>query len=939
MTVKLRPFQAVLEQEVYAAWADGAVDVLAVAATGSGKTVLFSDVMRKEAGPSVAIAHRQELVAQISLALARNGVRHKVIGPPAVARVCGQLHREEIGYSMVDPNSRTAVAGVDTLIRMNPKDAWFAQVRLVVHDECFPAGTPIRTPEGDRRIEAIRPGDTVSAFNEETGLIEPRRVVRLFKNLMPKRMMRVSVAHHVLKCTLGHPFYTRRGWVEAGRLTPDDEVLLHGYLQPLRSPDYPNERSSTLPLPQKRLNLLQPNLRVRVPDDTRRETDAAGSRPHSPSDTLHNVWATCGLEQASLETVGENRAGVLRGNLCERILPGRVLGGYGKNEPCSRFCADENEQPDGKPGYPCPNGRNAQSDRARSDGSGREWARGHGSGKTLGSHIVADRRGLSTAVCDQDGRSYGVEPGEGVQTGQRLLAAEIGDRSGRLQPSGATQGFGRQKGRVLTWARLGSLEVYERPDIQRAGSRAGSGYVYNIEVEGLHTYIANSVVVHNCHHVLRGNKWGRARTMFPAARGLHVTATPGRLDCKGLGRHADGFIDRMITAPSMRDLINMGYLTDYRIVCAESDVDVSSVTVGSSGEFVQAKLREAVHRSKSLVGDVVAEYKARAMGKLGITFAVDVESATEVARAFRDAGVPAQVVTSDTPDALRADILRKFRRRELLQLVNVDLFGEGFDLPAIEVVSMARHTASFILFAQMFGRMLRLMVSPELSAQWGDFTDAERRAHIAASGKPRGLLIDHVGNLVRHGGPPDKPRAWSLDRGERRAHGVTDAIPYRVCANPMCAAPYERVLSKCPHCGTPKPDPAGRATPEQVDGNLFELSDEAAAAMRGEQARIDGAPVLPWGAAPAVQGAVKKRHWERQQAQGRLRTLLGWWTGLQDAMGYMDPAEQMRRFWFSYGVDVGTACTLGATEADTLAGRISETLTAAGVTIEGEKAA
>ena len=94
----------------------------------------------------------------------------------------------------------------------------------------------------------------------------------------------------------------------------------------------------------------------------------------------------------------------------------------------------------------------------------------------------------------------------------------------------------------------------------------------------------------------------------------------------------------------------------------------------------------------SVVGDVVEHYKRLAMGKLGVTFASDVETATDIASRFRAEGVPAEVVSGKTPDHLRASILRRFKNREILQLVNVDLFGEGFDLPAIEVVSMARPT-------------------------------------------------------------------------------------------------------------------------------------------------------------------------------------------------------------------------------------------------------
>jgi superfamily II DNA or RNA helicase len=223
------------------------------------------------------------------------------------------------------------------------------------------------------------------------------------------------------------------------------------------------------------------------------------------------------------------------------------------------------------------------------------------------------------------------------------------------------------------------------------------------------------------HHVLAENKWGKACALFPNAYGLGVTATPTRADGKGLGAHAEGLMQELIVGPTMRELINRGYLTEYRVFAPPSDIDLSAVPVTDSGDYSPVKLRGARRRSH-ITGDVVQHYLRIAPGKLGVTFDTDIESATETAQAYRDAGVPAEVVTSKTPDHVRSSILRRFERREILELVNVDLFGEGFDLPAIEVVSMARPTQSYSLYCQQFGRALRPL-----------------------EGKTHAIIIDHVG--------------------------------------------------------------------------------------------------------------------------------------------------------------------------------------------------
>lgn len=412
-------------------------------------------------------------------------------------------------------------------------------------------------------------------------------------------------------------------------------------------------------------------------------------------------------------------------------------------------------------------------------------------------------------------------------------------------------------------------------------------------------------VIDEGHHVLRENKWGKVAAMFPNALGLFPTATPARADGKGLGRHADGLADELVLAPSMRDIINLGYLTDYRIFAPPSDLDMTGVAISqATGDFNKDQVRKAVHKSH-IVGDIVSHYVKIAKGKLGVTFSVDVEEATRQAAEFRAAGVRAEVVSAKTPDHLRMQILRRFKNREIDQLVNVDLFGEGFDLPAIEVVSFGRPTASFPLYVQQFGRALRIL-----------------------EGKDHAIIIDHVNNVVRHG-LPDKVVEWSLDRRGKRSSGKSDAIPIRICANPSCVAAYERTHRCCPYCGH-YPEPALRSSPEYVDGDLLELDPATLAKMRGEIARIDANPVIPYGAAPEVAGAIRKRHWERQGAQATLRNAIAWWAGLQDSLGNSE-SESYRRFYFKFGVDVAGAQTLGAREAGELTERINLELSKNGI--------
>lgn len=399
------------------------------------------------------------------------------------------------------------------------------------------------------------------------------------------------------------------------------------------------------------------------------------------------------------------------------------------------------------------------------------------------------------------------------------------------------------------------------------------------------------------HHPLKENKWGKVSEFFLNALGIYPTATPIRADGKGLGRHADGIIDSIITGPPMRILIEDGYLTDYLIYAPPTNIDLSQVNTGATGDYNQHKLREVVHES-CIVGDVVSHYLKIAKGKLGVTFAVDVEHAREISEKFNASGIRAEVICAKTPDLIRHNIMRRFKKREILQLVNVDLLGEGVDVPAIEVVSFARPTKSYALYSQQFGRALRPL-----------------------RGKDKAIIIDHVGNVITHG-LPDAPRLWSLDRRDRKKKYDIDEIQIKVCTE--CFRVYEKFLKQCPYCGhveIKKP----RGKPDEVDGELILFDDETLRHLRGEINKIDNVPYLPKNIPDDVHYAIIKRHRERQEKQKELRNSISIWAAFYNQKGYEDDIIH-RKFYLDFGIDILTAQSLGRKDANNLKEKIEKTI-------------
>lgn len=427
------------------------------------------------------------------------------------------------------------------------------------------------------------------------------------------------------------------------------------------------------------------------------------------------------------------------------------------------------------------------------------------------------------------------------------------------------------------------------------------------------------LVIDEAHHSIASQYVEIINNLHTSCKILGVTATPDRCDRKSLAKLQKGVFDVMVEGPTVAWLIDQGYLVSYRYYAPPPSIHMDDEDISAStGEFKAANVRKKSHESR-IVGDIVQTYQRYLIGKQAIVFVVDVETAHEVAKAFNEAGIHAAAVSGKTPDSTRIALFDKFSAKSLKVLVNVDLADEGVDVPGLDATIKGRPSMSLGKIRQQQGRALRPNYAPgfDLSTREG------RLAAIAASDKPFAVLIDHVEAYKIHKFP-DTHNNWSLvlQEGTKRSKNRDDEIPLRSCVE--CFQPYEATHSSCPYCGY-KPQPVSRGTPEAVDGDLVEFSPELIAQLSGEVSRVDGAPQVPYGASEIVKRSIEKRWRERQEAQQALRHAIAVWAGVWRDKGATD-SESYRRFYFTFGTDVMSAQTLGATEADALRQRVDESL-------------
>lgn len=312
------------------------------------------------------------------------------------------------------------------------------------------------------------------------------------------------------------------------------------------------------------------------------------------------------------------------------------------------------------------------------------------------------------------------------------------------------------------------------------------------------------IVIDECHHAT-ASTWRKILDRFPEAKVLGVTATPERLGGHGLG----DIFEALVIGPSVKELVSWGNLAPYQYYAPPAKFDANEVRI-KFGEYVRADLEMQMDQS-AVIGDVIDNYNKLASGRRAVCYCVSLAHSRHIAASFCDAGIAAMHIDGETPEAIRSQAVEDFRCGKLQILCNVDLISEGFDVPAMEAVILARPTQSLTLYIQQSMRAMR----PD--------TDNPGKAAV---------IIDHVGNVFRHG-MPDEEREWTLAPKKKKPK-QTREIAIKTC--PQCYGTHY-AARQCPLCGFVYPAAARDDMPDERDGKLIKIEDVERRARRQEVGR------------------------------------------------------------------------------------------------------
>ena len=306
------------------------------------------------------------------------------------------------------------------------------------------------------------------------------------------------------------------------------------------------------------------------------------------------------------------------------------------------------------------------------------------------------------------------------------------------------------------------------------------------------------IVIDEAHHAV-AKTYKEVMEAYPEAKKLGLTATPCRLTRRGF----TDLFDVLLQSWSAKKFIADGWLSLYDYMSIREDSEdwrmVNSLKKrGADGDFSLREMSEKLNVQPSIerLCDTILRY---APNKKGIVYAIDIKHAEHIAEYYREHGLNAVAISSKTPLEERKAIIERFKgtndslkdtnchelsmnlannnslkgtnchefkiqnsknqnrlcrqfkiqNSKLKILVNVDLFGEGFDCPDVEFIQLARPTLSLAKYLQQVGRGMRVF-----------------------EGKKYCLILDNVG-LYRLFGLPSDDRDWqAMFDGRMAGKGV-----------------------------------------------------------------------------------------------------------------------------------------------------------------------
>ena len=181
---------------------------------------------------------------------------------------------------------------------------------------------------------------------------------------------------------------------------------------------------------------------------------------------------------------------------------------------------------------------------------------------------------------------------------------------------------------------------------------------------------------------------------------LGFTATPSLSNGNTLGE----IYEEIAYSKQISEMIKKNHLSDVigRKIRTGINLDTVKMQGGDYSQSALSRMIDASSRNKL----IVKKYKLHANNK-SIAFCASISHAKSLSAEFIANGIKSDVIYGQMNDIERKRVLSNLKDGTISVLTSVGILTEGFDMPTIQTILMARPTKSKSLYIQMVGRGLR----------------------------------------------------------------------------------------------------------------------------------------------------------------------------------------------------------------------------------------
>jgi superfamily II DNA or RNA helicase len=243
-----------------------------------------------------------------------------------------------------------------------------------------------------------------------------------------------------------------------------------------------------------------------------------------------------------------------------------------------------------------------------------------------------------------------------------------------------------------------SVEVLQQTSDGTFGGMCPDGFVYNLEVEDTHTYIANNCVVHNCHECAASTVYKVTVATEKAVYRVGLSGTPlDRSDRKGM--LTIGALGPVIHRVKTDELIKAGFLS-------KPTIEMYQLEQESVKPTVQGAYGELIVRSTSR-NRLVASLMKKAT-KPNLTFVKEIKHGRALIERAQKAGLRVEFVWGDKKTPERDAAVTRLVRGDIDCIVCSVVYQQGIDIESLRSIVIASAGKSVIATLQRIGRGMRV---------------------------------------------------------------------------------------------------------------------------------------------------------------------------------------------------------------------------------------